>query len=183
MVKDVPVEGGDERAWKQGYQLAESCLEAIDGAITGELPVPVENLLAHFGISVESNRFCTISRCVRGAGRAQAQAGSARQRQCCLSLDSDARFTLAHDCATSCTTGITAPCSRWPQVHGRRLTLRSVANAFAAMLLMPTDLVGSVVHNLTSPPRFAGGHMGSRKRLSDELHGDARPLMESRTHR
>ena len=45
VVEDVPVEGSDERAWKQGYQLAETCLEAIDGAIARELPVAVESLL------------------------------------------------------------------------------------------------------------------------------------------
>ena len=150
-MKDVPVEGGDERAWKQGYQLAESCLEAIDGAITRELPVPVENLLAHFGISVESIVLHDQSvRAVALAGPKHRPAVLVNDNVAYRSIQTR-RFTLAHELCHILhdrNYGATLALASGPWAP---VDVEKRANAFAAMLLMPTDLVGSVVHNLTSP--------------------------------
>ncbi len=157
LVQDVPIEASDERAWKQGYQLAESCLEAIDGAIAIEAPIAVERLFEHFGISVES--IALHDRSVR----AVALAGP-RHRPAVLINDNAAyrspqirRFVLAHELCHIL----------HDRTYGARLALASGpwapvdvekrANAFAAMLLMPTELVGSVVRNLTLPLDSPGG--------------------------
>ena len=151
VVKDIPVEGSDERAWKQGYQLAESCLEAIDDAIAIELPVAVESIFDHFGISVETIELHDQS------VRAVALAGP-KHRPAVLVNENVAyrtaqmrRFTLAHELCHIL----------HDRTYGARLALASGpwapvdvekrANAFAAMLLMPADLVGSVVRHLTVP--------------------------------
>ena len=150
-VQDVPVEGSEERAWKQGYQLAESFLEATDGAIAGGPPVVVERLVDRLGISVEAIQLDDPS------VRAVAIAGP-RHRPAVLVNDSfpyrtepARRFTLAHELChilhdRSYGAALAMASGPWAPVD-----VEQRANAFAAMLLMPTDLVGSVVRNLTSP--------------------------------
>ncbi len=150
VVKDVPVEGGEERAWKQGYQLAESCLEAIDDAIVRKLPVDVEGLFLHFDISVETIELHDQSvRAVALAGPKRNPAVLINDNYPYQSLQLR-RFTLAHELCHIL----------HDRNYGARLALASGpwapvdvekrANAFAAMLLMPTDLVGSFVRKLTS---------------------------------
>ncbi len=151
VVRDVPVEGSEERAWKQGYQLAENCLEAIDGAIAKEPPLAVEKLLDHLGISVEPIKLNDQS------VRAVALAGP-KHRPAVLVNDNvrhhsvqTRRFTLAHElCHILHDRGYGAKLALasgpWAPVD-----VEKRANAFAAMLLMPTDRVGSVVRHLTSP--------------------------------
>ncbi len=149
-VKDVPVEGGDERAWKQGYQLAESCLEAIDGDIVRKLPVPVENLLDHFGISVETIVLHDQSvRAVALAGPKHRPAVLVNDNVAYRSVQTR-RFTLAHELCHILhdrNYGATLALASGPWAP---VDVEKRANAFAAMLLMPTDLVGSVVRKLTS---------------------------------
>ena len=149
-MKDVPVEGGDERAWKQGYQLAESCLEAVDGAIARELPVAVESLLDHFGISVETIALHDQSvRAVALAGPKHRPAVLVNDNVAYRSVQTR-RFTLAHELCHILhdrNYGATLALASGPWAP---VDVEKRANAFAAMLLMPTDLVGSVVRKLTS---------------------------------
>jgi Zn-dependent peptidase ImmA (M78 family) len=148
LVKDVPVEGNDERAWRQGYQLAESCLEAVDDATVRELPVDVEGLFLHLGISVETIKLHDQSvRAVALAGPKHNPAVLVNDNYPYQSSQLR-RFTLAHELCHIL----------HDRSYGARLALASGpwapvdvekrANAFAAMLLMPTDLVGSVIRNL-----------------------------------
>jgi Zn-dependent peptidase ImmA (M78 family) len=150
VVKDVPVEGGDERAWKQGYQLAESCLEAIDGAIAKEPPFAVESLLDHFGISVESIALHDQSvRAVALAGPKHKPAVLVNDNVPYRSVQTR-RFTLAHELCHILhdrNYGATLALASGPWAP---VDVEKRANAFAAMLLMPTDLVGSVVRKLKS---------------------------------
>ena len=150
LVKDVPVEGSDERAWKQGYQLAESCLEAIDGAIARELPIAVESLFDHFGISVETIELHDRSvRAVALAGPKHSPAVLVNENVAYRSVQTR-RFTLAHELChilhdRTYGAALALASGPWAPVD-----VEKRANAFAAMLLMPTDLVGSFVRNLTS---------------------------------
>ena len=150
VVKDVPVEGGGERAWKQGYQLAEYCLEAVDGAIARELPVAVEGLLDHFGISVESIALHDQSvRAVALAGPKHKPAVLVNDNVPYRSVPTR-RFTLAHELCHILhdrNYGATLALASGPWAP---VDVENRANAFAAMLLMPTDLVGSVVRKLKS---------------------------------
>ncbi len=151
VVKDVPVEGSDERAWKQGYQLAESCLEAIDGVIARELPVAVESIFDHFGISVESIKLHDQSvRAVALAGPNHRPAVLVNENVAHLSVQTR-RFTLAHELCHILhdrNYGATLALASGPWAP---VDVEKRANAFAAMLLMPTDRVGSVVRSLTAP--------------------------------
>ena len=157
-VQDVPVEWSDERAWKQGYQLAESCLEAMDGSFGGEVPVPVERFFDYFGITVERIELHDRSiRAVALAGPRHRPAVLVNENVPYRSAQTR-RFTLAHELCHIL----------HDRNYGARLALASGpwapvdvekrANAFAAMLLMPADLVRSVVRNLTtrldSPAQF-----------------------------
>ena len=150
VVKDVPVEGGDERSWKQGYQLAERCLEAIDGAIARDLPVAVESLFDHFGISVEPIELHDKSvRAVALAGPKHRPAVLVNDNVAYRSVQTR-RFTLAHELCHILhdrTYGATLALASGPSAP---VDVEKRANAFAAMLLMPTDLVRSVVRKVTS---------------------------------
>jgi Zn-dependent peptidase ImmA (M78 family) len=150
VVKDVPVEGSDERAWKQGYQLAENCLEAIDGAMTRNLPVAVESILDHFGISVEPIDLHDRSvRAVALAGPKHKPAVLVNDNVAYRTVQTR-RFTLAHELChilhdRNYGASLALASGPWAPID-----VEKRANAFAAMLLMPTDLVGSVVRKLTS---------------------------------
>ena len=148
LVKDVPVEGSDERAWKQGYQLAESLLEAVDGATAREAPIAIEGLLDHFGITVQ--RIALHDQSVRAVAMAGPEHKPAVlvNDNVLYSTPQTRRFTLAHELCHIL----------HDRNYGARLALASGpwapvdvekrANAFAAMLLMPADLVGDVVRTL-----------------------------------
>ncbi len=150
VVEDIAVDGSDERAWKQGYQLAEDFLQAVEPAIAREAPIAIEQYFEHFSISTE-----TISLHDRSV-RAVALAGP-NHKPAVLVNDSylyqslqPRRFTLAHELChllydRSYGAHLALASGPWAPVDVERR-----ANAFAAMLLMPADLVGSVVRGLTS---------------------------------
>jgi len=148
MVEDVPVERSDERAWKQGYQLAENCLEAIDGAIVMDRPIAIEEIYKYFNIKVDSISLNDASiRAVALAGPHHRPAVLINSRYSYRAVQ-PRRFTLAHELCHIL----------YDRTYGARLAMASGpwapleveqrANAFAAMLLMPTDLIASFVRML-----------------------------------
>ena len=83
--------------WKQGYQLAESCLRRSNGAIANELPFAVESLFDHFGITVESIALHDQSvRAVALAGPKHKPAVLLNDNVPYCSVPT-CRFTLAHE--------------------------------------------------------------------------------------
>lgn len=149
MVECVPVERSDEKAWKQGYQLAERFLEAIDGAIRGDRPIPVDKFFAHLGITIEHIALHDESiRAVALAGPNHIPAVLINDRYAYRAVQPQ-RFTLAHELCHIL----------HDRTYGARLAMASGpwapleveqrANAFAAMLLMPTDLIGTFVRQLS----------------------------------
>ena len=150
VVVDVAVEGSDEQAWKQGYQLAEDFLEAIDPVIARELPIAIEKYFEHFNISTESISLRDQSvRAVALAGPRHKPAVLVNDNVLYRSVRTR-RFTLAHELCHVLhdrNYGATLALASGPWAP---VDVEKRANAFAAMLLMPTDLVGSVVRKLKS---------------------------------
>ena len=150
VVEHIPVEGVEERPWQQGYQLAENCLESTDGAITKDLPIKVESLLDHFGIAVQSMTLQDRSvRAVALAGPNHKPAVLVNENFAYRSTQ-PRRFTLAHELCHILhdrNYGATLALASGPWAP---VEVEQRANAFAAMLLMPADLVRSVVRSLTS---------------------------------
>ena len=150
VVVDVAVEGSDEQAWKQGYQLAEDFLEAIDPVIARELPIAIEKYFEHFNILTESISLRDQSvRAVALAGPKHKPAVLVNDNVLYRSVQTR-RFTLAHELCHILhdrNYGATLALASGPWAP---VDVEKRANAFAAMLLMPTDLVGSVVRKLKS---------------------------------
>ena len=149
----VPIDESDARPWAQGYALAEDFLERMTPSPSGTATsVDIDRILEALGVEVVEVRLTDETT------RAVAIAGP--QRRPCVAWNSacernaDARgrrFTLAHELCHLL----------FDADAGRRLALASgpwapvdveqQANAFAAMLLMPTEAVHSAVGELTEP--------------------------------
>ena len=151
IVEDVPVEGSEEQAWRQGYQLAENCREALGAEVDRAIPVPIETILEQLGISVESIQLHDAS------VRAVALAGPNHKPAVLVNTGfqypyaSSRRFTLAHELChilhdRNYGASLALASGPWAPVD-----VEKRANAFAAMFLMPTELVASVVSALTTP--------------------------------
>ncbi|MFW6106888.1 MAG: hypothetical protein ACOC8H_01880, partial [bacterium] len=56
LVREVPVEGGGEEAWDQGYRLAEDALEQLGGQFQAEGYVDVERMFEHLAIAIDQIR-------------------------------------------------------------------------------------------------------------------------------
>lgn len=127
--------------FEEGYELAEELLEAL--AMPGDASaVDIEAIVERLGIKVIKNRLCTVT--IRGvaiAGEGYAPAILVNLASLYNATDAGRRFTLAHELFHVL----------YDREHARRIThtsgpwaapgIEKRANAFAAMLLMPRDLV------------------------------------------
>ena len=161
----VPIGDSDELPWQQGYTLALELEEDIDDCIASER-VDVEMILARFGVDVSEESLSDGS--IRGVSIAgpHHRSGIVWNRNNHFNADSRGRrFTLAHELCHIL----------FDRNAGRRLAIASGpwappsleqrANAFAAMLLMPTELVRGVVAGMNEPVATEQGVQNVATRL------------------
>lgn len=148
----TPIEGRAPHAWLQGYELAEDLHEHFQEEFVENESVAIERMVEKLGIRVEERELSDDR--VRGV----AIAGPKHRPGIVVNMGHQAnmhslgkRFTLAHELCHLL----------FDREAGRRLAVASGpwaprdverrANAFAAMLLMPTSLVSRVVSDLNEP--------------------------------
>jgi Zn-dependent peptidase ImmA (M78 family) len=149
LVRSEPIVDSDP-SWEQGYELALEVLEEVSQLATDNLSLDMDSVLAALGVDVRDLQLS--DRTIRGL----AVAGSDFRPGICVNESHEAngypsgrRFTLAHEFCHLL----------FDREAGRRLAIASGpwaprdverrANAFAAMLLMPRDLVVNVIKELT----------------------------------
>ena len=138
----APVAESASRPWAQGYDLAEEVHERFEGAFARDDDVDVEGLIEALGIRVETLELSDDK--VRGvsiAGPQHSPGIFVNRRHPANAGEAGRRFTLAHGLYHLL----------FDRERGRPLAVASGpwapraiekrANAFAAMLLMPTSLV------------------------------------------
>ena len=152
--RPVPLEVGPA-PWAQGYDLAE---EAYDDLGTTETAtVDIAGVLADLGIEVM--RIELADKSVRGLAVAgpHHRPGIAWNSACSFNFnDEGRRFTLAHELChilfdREIGTRLAIVSGRWAP-----LGIEQRANAFAAMLLMPAELVRRAVSALNGPIQSVG---------------------------
>ena len=161
----VPIGDSDELPWQQGYALARELKQDIDDCIASER-VDVEMILARFGVDVSEQSLSDGS--IRGVSIAgpHHRSGIVWNRNNPFNADSRGkRFTLAHELCHIL----------FDRNAGQRLAIASGpwappsleqrANAFAAMLLMPTELVRGVVAGMNEPVATEQGVQNVATRL------------------
>ena len=153
----VPIGESDELPWQQGYALAADLNDDIDACIAGER-VDVEMLLAQLKVDVSEASLSDES--IRGVSIAGPHHRSGIVWNCSNHFNADSRgrrFTLAHELChilfdRSAGQRLAVASGPWaPPSLERR------ANAFAAMLLMPTEMVRRVVASMNKPVATADG--------------------------
>ena len=160
----APIGDSDETPWQQGYALAEELQNDFDGW-DGER-VDVETLLEHLGVDVAEVNLS--DRSIRGVAIAgpRHRSGILWNRNHHFNADSRGhRFTLAHELCHLL----------FDRRIGQRLavasgpwappSLEQRANAFAAMLLMPTEAVRAVVAGMNEPIATMQGVSSVARRL------------------
>ena len=151
IVHNEAIEGSDEQAWNYGYRLAEDLCEELGGEFFSGGRVNVDAVYSHLSIGVDETELRDRSI------RAVAIAGPSHKPVALVNRsyefrDSEPRrFTLAHELCHIL----------YDRSYGARLAMASGpwapvdvekrANAFAAMFLMPAELVGEAVRALTVP--------------------------------
>jgi len=147
MARDVPIRSALEQPWDQGYDLAESLHEALGGRLTGGTVVDVEALIKEFDIDVTDIALDDKSiRAIAIVGD-EFRPTIAINSRFLYQEQHPRRFTLAHELCHLL----------HDRTHGARLAMASGpwapidiekrANAFAAMFLMPRELVSSVIRD------------------------------------
>ena len=146
-----PIGDSADLPWQQGYALAEELRNGLDHCMD-EARVDVEAVLDHLGVDVAEASLS--DRSVRGVAIAgpRHRSGIVWNRNNHINADSRGRrFTLAHELCHLL----------FDRDVGQRLavasgpwappSLEQRANAFAAMLLMPTETVRAVVAGMDEP--------------------------------
>ena len=158
MCRAEPVDESQGPAWDQGYRLAEELCDSMDDVAGGETFVDIDKLVTWLGVQVVN--LDLTDETIRGVAIAgpRYRPGIACNRRNHFNDHSfGRRFTLAHEL-----------CHLLFDRHaGQRLAVASGpwapiaierrANAFAAMLLMPTHLVHQAVAMLTEPLESPSG--------------------------
>ena len=164
--RSAPVDQFATPSWFQGYQLAEEVHERLRMEFVREDLVDIDALVDHLGIEVLELDLSDES--IRGVSIA----GPQHRPGIVVNTRHDAnehlygrRFTLAHELCHLI----------FDREVGRRLALASGpwaprdierrANAFAAMLLMPADMVQRTVFDLPVPVNTTQGIMDAVSRL------------------
>ena len=141
----APLGDSDDPPWQQGYALAQELQDSLDGCVDGER-VDVEAILERLGVDVAE--VSLSDRAVRGVAFAgpHHRSGIVWNRNSHFNADSRGRrFTLAHELChllfdRSVGQRLAVASGPWAPP-----SLEQRANAFAAMLLMPTETVRTVV--------------------------------------
>ena len=142
MRRAAPVAESASRPWAQGYDLAEEVHEHFEGAFKQGDDVDLAGLIEALGVRVETLRLSdTKVRGVSIAGPKHSPGIFVNERHPSNDREAGRRFTLAHELCHLL----------FDRERGRPLAVASGpwapqaiekrANAFAAMLLMPTSLV------------------------------------------
>lgn len=138
-------------SWRQGYQLAETFLKSIKNDLDVTSPIPMETIFSHLSIAIEDISLQDASvRAVSIAGPYKAPAVLVNDIYP-YHAGQPRRLTLAHELCHIL----------HDRSYGSRLALASGpwapreieqrANAFAAMLLMPAELVSSFIRKNRVP--------------------------------
>lgn len=147
LVRDEPIRSALERPWDRGYALAQDLHEALNGEYCNDNTVDVQRLFSDLGIHVtpvELNDTTIRAIALAGDGCGPMVAMNSRYK---YQHSHPVRFTLAHELCHIL----------HDRTHGIRLALASGpwapvdvekrANAFAAMFLMPPELIRRVIDN------------------------------------
>jgi Zn-dependent peptidase ImmA (M78 family) len=150
LVREEPLEGSEEHAWEQGYELATDLLDDLALPDLQSDCIDVETLYHQLGIRVEDIALHdTDIRAVAIAGSHHLPAALINVNHDAMQWSSGRRFTLAHELCHLLFDrryGTTLALASGPWAP-RDLERR--ANAFAAMLLMPPQLIARAVQSLT----------------------------------
>ena len=146
-----PIGGSDDLPWQQGYALAEELQNDLDGCVDVER-VDVEAILERLGVDVAEVNLSDES--IRGVAIAGPlhRSGIVWNRSNHFNADlRGRRFTLAHELChllfdRSVGQRLAVASGPWAPP-----SLEQRANAFAAMLLMPTETVRTVVAGMNEP--------------------------------
>ena len=160
-----PISGSDGPPWQQGYALAEELQSDLDGCVDGER-VDVEAILERLGVEVDEANLSDGS--IRGVAIAgpRHRSGILWNRNNHFNADARGlRFTLAHELChllfdRSAGQRLAVASGPWAPP-----SLEQRANAFAAMLLMPTETVRTLVVGMTEPVDTAQGVSSVARRL------------------
>ena len=163
--RNEPAGGSDDPPWQQGYALAEELQNDLDGCADAER-VDLEAILEHLGVDVAEANLSDES--IRGVAIAgpRHRSGILWNRNHHFNADAwGVRFTLAHELChllfdRSAGQRLAVASGPWAPP-----SLEQRANAFAAMLLMPTETVRSVVVRMNEPIATAQGVSGVAQRL------------------
>ena len=147
MVRDEPLVSALQRPWDQGYELAEAFHEALSGVYLREFPVDIEKLIKELEIHVaDVSLEDTSIRAIAIAGE-QFRPTIAINSNFMYQERHPRRFTLAHELCHLLhdrTRGIRLAIASGPWAP---IDIEKRANAFAAMFLMPVDLVDSLIES------------------------------------
>ena len=154
LVKDLPIINNAQRPWAQGYSLAETVLEQLELPAEGATWINVQEIYNRLGIDEATLKLDdTGIRAVSLAGPDHKPSVLLNPNHMTFDGESGRRFTLAHELCHIL----------FDRSYGARLAIASGpwaprdveqrANAFAAMLLMPTELIQTIAHDL--PVRLA----------------------------
>ena len=164
--RSAPVDQFATPSWTQGYRLAEEVHEGLHMDFARDGLVDVDALVGQLGIEVLELDLSDAS--IRGvsiAGPQHRPGIVVNTRHNANEHAHGRRFTLAHEFCHLL----------FDREEGRRLALASGpwaprdierrANAFAAMLLMPVDLIQRTVCDLPQPVNTTQGLLGAVRRL------------------
>ena len=152
LAADEPVEG--DQAWRQGYDLAQRVLDHLGVPGEGQERVDLDAILANLGVTVESIRL--DDRSIRGVaigGRGCRPTILLNEAHKTNTYPTGRRFSKAHELCHLLYDRAFAQEVALPSGPWAPRDVEARANAFAAMLLMPLDLVRRA---LASSPHHAG---------------------------
>ena len=166
LVHEEPLESSEEHAWEQGYKLAEELLDALALPDQQSDWIDIDRLYQELEIRVEDIALHdTDIRAVAIAGLHHLPATLINVKHATTQWSSGRRFTLAHELCHIL----------FDRGYGAKLALASGpwaprdierrANAFAAMLLMPPQLVSRAVQALAIPLESPEGNTAIARRL------------------
>ena len=158
MCQAVPVDDAEGPPWHQGYRLAEQLHEQLDGVFTTESSVDIDQLLTRLGVQMtDLNLTDKTIRGVAIAGSRYRPGIACNGRNHFNAHAFGRRFTLAHELChllfdREAAQRLAIASGPWAPIAIERR-----ANAFAAMLLMPTEMVHRAVSNLSIPLESQAG--------------------------
>jgi len=162
-------------AWKDGYSLAESLLDDLTIAEQDGKWIDVRRVFEYFGIAIESIELADEKiRAVSIAGPNHSPVTLLNAESEYNRTEEGRRFTLAHELCHLL----------YDRVAGRQLAIASGpwapleieqrANAFAAMFLMPTELINKTISDLEAPIETPVG----LERAAEEFRTSASSTLE-----